>query len=391
MNPLAQIRTATLLGLRALPQRLGPAIVMVIGVATAVAVMTSILAMGAGVRRFVDVTDQPERAVVLSASSPSEYAGAFTSAQVAMIESAPGIRLAPDGRRMVQPLAAAPLQLVRRSDGVPGYAFLRGTGRIGDAMNKASVHVIAGRTYQTGRRELVVGRGILSQYRGVEIGDAVLLHGAPWTVVGVYQDDQGGIDEFGIAGDVDMVRADLGSPTYQSIGVMLRSPEDFARFRDALMTNPQLNVQVQRLSQYYQNQTRQLRTLFDFVGYFVGGLMAVGAVCGALTTLYAAVNARAREIATLRAIGFGGAPVMVAVLIEAFALATLGALIGLVVTIVVFDGRSISATGTVFKATVTPQLAASGVALALSIGLVGGLFPAIRAARRPVAEALGAT
>src|SRR6185437_399560 len=137
MNPLRQALVATRLALSTLPGRLGPALVTVIGVATVVAVMTSILAIGAGVRRFVDVTDQPERAVVLSAYSPSEYAGAFTPADVAMIAEAPGIRRMPDGHAMVQPLAAAPVQLIRKDTGLPGYVFLRGTGRIGDAMNKA--------------------------------------------------------------------------------------------------------------------------------------------------------------------------------------------------------------------------------------------------------------
>ena len=248
----------------------------VIGVATAVAVMTSILAMGAGVRRFIDVTDQPDRAVILSAASPSEFAGAFTPADVAMIGSAPGVRRLPNGQPMVQPLAAAPVQLIRRADGVPGYAFLRGTGRVGDAMNKARCTSIAGRPYGIGLRELVVGREIHAPVpRRRSFGDHVLIHGAPWTVVGLYQ-DQGGIDEAGLAGDVETVRAAIGSPTYQSIGVMLQSASDFDRFRNAVMTNPQLNVQVERLSKYYHDQMGSLLTLFDFVGYFVGGVMAIG-------------------------------------------------------------------------------------------------------------------
>jgi putative ABC transport system permease protein len=291
---------------------------------------------------------------------------------------------------MVQPLAAAPVQLIRRSDGVPAYVFMRGTGRVGDAMNKATLRLIAGRTYRTGLRELVVGRGILSQYRGVDIGDQILIHGAPWTVVGVYA-DQGGIDEGGIAGDVDMLRADLGSPTYQSIGVMLRSPADFDRFRDALMSNPQLNVRVERLVQYYRGAMGSLLTLFDFVGYFVGGLMAVGAICGALTTLYAAVDARAREIATLRAIGFGGAAVVISVLIEALALTVAGAVVGLVIALLAFNGHIVSTGNVILTATVTPQLALIGAPTAVAIGLVVGLLPVSRAASLPVAEALRAT
>src|SRR5579872_4083895 len=275
MNPLTQVWTATKLALQALPQRIGPAAVTVVGVAVVVAVMVSILALGAGIHRAIDVTEQPDRAVILSAASPSEYAGAFTSAQLAIIETAPEIKKLPDGRPMVQGLAAEPVQLIRRADDVPTYAFLRGAGPVLLAMNKASLHLVTGHWARPGLRELVVGRGVATQYKGVDVGDQVMIHGAPWMVVGEYVDD-GGIDENALAGDVDMVRADLKSPTYQSVQVMLNSPTDFDRFRDALMSNPQLNVQVKRLTDYYRGQLGSLLTLFDFVGYFVGGVMAVG-------------------------------------------------------------------------------------------------------------------
>jgi putative ABC transport system permease protein len=389
MNLVGQVWTVTMLALAALPQRIGPAIVTVIGVATVVAVMVSILAIGSGVRSFIDVTDQPERAVVLSAASPSEFAGAFDAGQVAIIQNAPGVKRLPDGRAMVQPLSAVPVLLIRRTDGVPGYGFLRGAGPMIMAMSKASLHFVAGRMYRSGLRELVVGRGEQAIFRGLDIGDHVLIHGAPWTVVGVYT-DQGGIDETAMAGDVDMVRADIGSPTYQSVQVILRSPGDFGHFRDALMSNPQLNVQVKRLTDYYRGQMGPLLTLFDFVGYFVGGLMGIGAICGAVTTLYAAVDARAREIATLRAIGFSGTAVVASVMIEALALAITGALIGLAIALLAFNGHSISTGGVIFRSSVSAPVAAAGAITAVAIGLIGGLFPAVRAGRLPVAEALRA-
>lgn len=390
MNPFTQVWTTTKLALEALPQRLGPALVTVLGVAVVVAVMVSILAIGSGVRHFIDITDQPERAVVLSANSPSEFAGSFDAGQVAIIESAPGVRHLPNGRPMVQPQAAAPILLARKADGVPGYLFLRGTGPMIVQMGKGTVRTVAGRIYRTGLRELVVGRGAQEMFRGLDIGDQVMLHGAPWKVVGVYTTG-GGIDEDAASGDVDMVRADIHSPTYQSVAVMLNSGADFPRFRDALMSNPQLNVQVKRLTDYYRGQMGQLLTLFDFVGYFVGGLMAIGAICGAVTTLYAAVDARAREIATLRAIGFSGAAVVVSVMLEALVLAIPGALIGLAIAFLAFNGHTVTTGGVIFASTVTWQIALVGATTAIAIGLVGGLFPAVRAARRPVAEALRAT
>jgi putative ABC transport system permease protein len=389
MGSLGQVWTVTKLGLSTLPQRLGPALVTLVGMATVVAVMTAILAMGAGVRRFIDITDQPDRAMVLSGATPSEYAGAFTPAQVAMIAEAPGVRRIPDGRPMAQPLAAAPVQLIRKADGVPGYVFLRGGGQVYLAMQNKWLHLVAGRMYRSGLRELVVGQAIHDQYQGTDLGDHVMLHGAPWTVVGIYA-DRGAIDEGSLAGDVDMVRADLGSPTYQSVAVMLASPADFNEFRDALMTNPQLNVRVMRLSQYYHGQMSQLLTLFDFVGWFVGGVMAIGAACTALTTLYAAADARSREIATLRAIGFSGGAAAASVLAEGLALAIPAAAIGLAIVAFAFDGRNVATAGVLFRTTMTPALALTGVAMALAIGLVGGLFPALRAARRPLADALRA-
>ena len=390
MGALGQIWTVTRLAFATLPQRLGPALVTLVGMATVVAVMTAILAMGAGVRRFIDMTDQPTRAVVLSAASPSEYAGALTPAQVAMIAEAPGIRRMPDGRPMVQPLAAAPVQMIRRADGAPGYVFLRGNGPMGVAMSNTTTRLVAGRIWRSGLRELVVGQAITDQYRGADVGDTVMLHGQPWTIVGRYA-DQGAIDENSLTGDVDMVRAAMGAPAYQSVGVMLASPKDFGRFRDALMSNPQLNVKVLPLSRYYYGQMSQLLTLFDIVGYFVGGVMAVGAIATALTTLYAAAEARSREIATLRAIGFSGGAAAVSVLMEGLALAIPAAAIGLAVAMLAFNSKQISTAGVLFRATVTPQLCLTGAAVAIAIGLVGGLFPALRAATRPVTDALRAT
>jgi putative ABC transport system permease protein len=389
MNELVQVWTATKLAFQALPQRRGAALVTVIGVATVVAVMVSILALGSGIRRFIDVTDQPERAVILSAASPSEFAGRFDAGQIAMIGNAPGVRRLPNGRPMVQPLSAVPVLLVRKADGVPGYGFLRGAGPLLLSMSKSSLHIVSGRMYRTGLRELVVGRGERAIFRGLDLGDKVMIHGAPWTVVGIYE-DQGGIDETAMAGDVDMVRSDIGSPTYQSVQVLLRSPADFGRFRDALMSNPQLNVQVKRLTDYYRGQMGTLMTLFDFVGYFVGGLMAIGAICGAVTTLYAAVDARAREIATLRAIGFSGMAVVASVMLEALALAIAGALIGLAAAFLAFNGHSIVTGGVIFAATVSLPIALAGAVTAVAIGMIGGLLPATRAARMPVADALRA-
>jgi putative ABC transport system permease protein len=257
-------------------------------------------------------------------------------------------------------------------------------------MNKATLHLIAGRAFRAGMHELDVGKAAHDMFQGLDVGDQVDIHGSPWTVVGIYA-DEGGIDENSLAGDVETIKAAFSSTTYQSIGVQLASPADYPRFRDWVMSNPRFNAQVKRLGQYYADQTQQLRTLFDFVGIFVGGVMAVGAVCAALTTLYAAIEARSREIATLRAIGFGSGAVVASVMLESLALAVPGAALGLGIAVLAFNGHGIDTAGVAFQAKVTPELAGLGVAVALAIGLLGGLGPAVRVARLEVADALRAT
>jgi putative ABC transport system permease protein len=385
-----QVWAITAMNLGALPQRPGAAVVTVIGVASVVAVLISLLAVGAGVRRAVDVTDQPERAVVLSGSAPNEFMGAFTPAQVAQISQAPGIRRDAQGRPMVQPLAAILVEVSKKKDGSTDNLMLRGTGRMGDAMNHASMHLISGRIYRTGLHELVVGRQAQKAYRNLELGDEITLRGIPWKIVGVYA-DQGGWNENAVSGDVDTVLAAFGRTAYQSVGVMLKTPGDYGRFRDALTSNPQLSVTVKRLSQYYHDQSRGLTSLFDFVGYFVGSVMAVGAIFGAITTMYSLVDARVREIATLRALGFGGGAVTVSVMIESLLLALPGALIGVGLAWLLYHSHDLTTGGVTFALAVTPTLALTGVIWALAIGLVGGVAPAIRAARLPVAAALRAT
>jgi putative ABC transport system permease protein len=217
-----------------------------------------------------------------------------------------------------------------------------------------------------------------------------MLRGTQWTVVGTYGSG-GGIDENAIAADVDTVLSAFGRTSYQSVEVALNSPADFTKFKDALTTNPQLKVQVKRLGDYYYDQLKPLINLFNFVGFFVGGVMAIGAIFGALTTMYSVVDARVREIATLRALGFSGSAVVLSILIESLALAVPGALIGAALAALFFNDHSVTTSGISFSLVVTPALVGTGIVWALVIGLIGGFMPAIRAARAPVATALRAT
>ncbi|MEO8112883.1 MAG: ABC transporter permease [Phenylobacterium sp.] len=390
MSLFTEIWAVTAMNVRALPQRLGASLVTVVGVASAVAVMISLLAVGAGLMKTIAKNDQPDRAVVLSANAPAEYMGSFSRADVAAIAQAPGIKRDAEGKPLVQPLATVIVELTKKGDGATANTLFRGTGEQGAKMNKASLKIVEGRRFKAGVHELMAGRAANRQFKDLDVGDQVMLRGTAWKVVGIYE-DEGGIDENSIVADADTVLAAFERTSYQSVGVQLDSPASFGKFRDALTSNPQLSVEVKPLTKYYRDQVQGLTAVLNFVGYFVGTVMAVGAVFGALTTMYSAVDARAREIATLRAIGFGGTAVVTSVLTEALLLAVPGALLGVLAAGLVFNGHAVAMGGLSFPLAVTPGLVKLGILWALAIGVIGGLSPAIRAVRLPVATALRAT
>ncbi len=350
--------------------------------------MLSLLAIGTGVMNAGLKNDQPDR-VIVTAASGAAFMGSFSTSDVAIVSQAPGVAKTPDGKPMVQPNAVVVVELDKR-DGGSGNIGLDGTGELGRLMGPPSFHLLRGRWYQAGVHELIAGVAASRNYKNLDVGDTVVLRGVPWQVVGVFE-DRGGMDENTLIGDANTVLAAFNRTTYQSIGVRLTSPDAFRTFKDALTSNPQLQVKVQRVSDYFLDQIKPLLGLLSFVGYFVGGVMAVGVVFGALNTMYSAVDARKREIATLRALGFGGTAVVVSVMVESLVLAVPGALIGAGIAWLMFNNHDVAMGGLSFAMDVTPDLVVLGVIWAAVIGLIGGLTPAIRAARLPVATALRAT
>jgi putative ABC transport system permease protein len=329
-----------------------------------------------------------DRVVVLPSGAQSEYAGSLSREAAELITQAPGVRRTADGRPMVQPLALVVVEVTKKSDGEIENVALRGTGPMGREIDP-SVRLIAGRMFRPAVHELIVGKDANAQFRGLGVGDHIVFRGSEWTVVGVF-DAKGSIVENQLLADADTVMAAFDRTAYQSVEARLESPAAFTRFKDWLTSNPQLDVEPKLFSDYIQSQLKQLTVIIDFVGYFVGGVMAVGAVIGALNTMYSAVEGRTREIATLRAIGFGGAAVVTSVLVESLALAVPGALLGTAAAWLAFNGHAISTVGLTFPLAVTPPLVLTGIVFALAIGLVGGVAPALRAASLPVATALRA-
>ncbi len=388
MSLFKQIWAVTAMNVRALPQRAGTSAVTVIGVATVIAVMVSLLAIGVGLLQSINKNVRPDDAIVLTSGTAASYMGAISRTAAGIIADAPGVKKDAAGRPMVAPEALVIVEVTKKNGDSANIGF---AGASPEArLMEPSLHLIAGRRFLPAVRELIAGRSASAQYKNLAVGDHIVLRGTEWSVVGVFEDN-GGQTENALIGDDETVMSAFQRNSFQMVNVRLQSPAAFTRFKDALTSNPQLSVDVKRTADYTRDQLKPLTSILNFVGYFIGGVMAVGAVFGAVNTMYSAVDARAREIATLRAIGFGGTAVVISVMVESLLLAIPGALIGVAIAWLLFNGRAVSSLGLTFPLAVTPGLLELAVVWALVIGLIGGLAPSIRAANLPVATALRAT
>jgi putative ABC transport system permease protein len=390
---IKQIVAVTVMNLRSLPQRIGTAWVIVIGIAVTVAVMVSVLAMAEGFTKTVKGTARADRAIVLRAGSEAELASTISRENTQTIMDAPGVRKDTAGRPVASAEAVVIVALPQKKDGVDANVTLRGIG-VRAMTLRPEVHLIAGRMFRPAVREIIVGKSAVAQFNGLELGSRIAFRDSEWTVVGIFESG-GDAHESELQGDVETVLSAYRRNLFQSVSVMLASREAFDRFKGALTTDPTLKVSVQRETEYYAAQSRNLSKLLNLLAYFVGGIMALGACFGAVNTMYTAVSTRTREIATLRAIGFSGVPIVVSVLAESLLLALLGSALGSAAAWVFFDGNTVNTlsanfTQVVFHLTVTASLFVSGVFVACSVGMLGGLLPAVRAARLPIATALRA-
>lgn len=383
-------REATRIGIASLPQRWGASSVIVIGIAGVVGVLVAMLAMGAGFQKTLNQTGRDDAAIVLRGGSQAETNSTISRDQVPLIANLDGIARDRDGQPLVSPELSQVVSLPTRADGTDANAQMRGVGEAGWAV-RPQVELVEGRRFETGKRELVVGQGAASQYVGLDVGNTIELANQDWTVVGVFA--SGDSHDSELWADAETVATTYQRGSYQSVTVRLTGADALATFRAGIAADPQLKLDVLSTKDYYSKQSEGLTKLIDVLGKVIGGIMAFGAVFGALNTMYAAVAGRAREIATMRAIGFRGLPVVVAVMLETMLLALLGGLLGGLVAWLVFNNYSVSTLGSnfsqvMFKFSVSPELLWNGLKWALGIGLVGGLFPSLRAARLPVTEAL---
>lgn len=394
MSVLRQVSAVVGMNVRNLPERSGASLVIVIGIGGVVAVLVSVLAMAVGFARTIAGAGSPHRALILSNGAIQEAMSSVSRDAVPNIVNAPGIAKDAEGRPIAAAEALAQVQVTPGGGGKPINVPLRGVGPIESEL-RPEIHLVEGRMFRPGLHELIAGRTLVRRY-GLGIGTHLEFQNGDWTIVGIFASSNESLIDSELLTDVQTLLAAYQRSWFQSVTVRLAGPGSLDRLKHALAADPTLHVTAFRESTFDAAQARGLNAVLKFIGYFIGGMMAAGALFGALNSLYAAVSSRSLEIATLRAIGFGAGSVVVSVLAEALLLAVAGGSIGAICAWAFFDGHvaSMEVSGleppVAFAMSVTPELIVLGIIWACVIGFIGGLFPAIRAARLPVARALNA-
>jgi putative ABC transport system permease protein len=392
MSWITQVATVIALNLRTIPARLSSSAVAIIGIAGVVVVFVSVLSIGAGFAAAMQGSGSPGRALVMRSGADTELTSGLEGPDVDIIKQAPGIR-----RRGPEPLASAELYVIldvpKKSTNAAANVPMRGIESTGTAVRE-EVSLVAGRMFQFGTNEVIVGRAANGQFVNMNVGDTIVSGQNRWQVVGIFEAD-GGVAETEIWADVRTLQGVYRrGNTFQSVLVQLDSIDAFDTFRDWLTSNPQINVAIRRENEYYAAQSVAMTRLIRTIGFGIAALMGIGAVFGAILTMYTAVATRAREIATLRALGFDTTSVLLSVLVESLGLGAIGGALGAAAAYLAFNGYQTSTmnfqtfTQVAFAFRVTPELLATGLLYALMMGLVGGLLPAIRASRLPIASAL---
>lgn len=392
LNWFSQIGALAWFNLSTIPDRRGPVAAAVFGIAGVVAVFVGTLSIAQGFRYATTASGSPQTAIVMRSGSDTEMVSMLMGEETRLIADAPGIARDPNG-----PLASAELfaiiGLPKRSTGTDANVPLRGVQPAAFRVRQG-VRIIAGRNFEPGRNEVIVGRAAAAEFAGLDLGARLNVGRSSWRVVGIFATD-GGLAESEVWTDARVFQAAYQrGNTFQSVLVRLQSVDAFDAFKAFLERDPRLSAKAMRQDEYYLEQSQLVSNLITGLGSIIAGLMAVGATFGALNTMYSAVAARSREIATLRALGFHGGPVVVSIVLESALLALAGGAVGGLGAYVAFDGFQAatmnwqSFSQVAFAFDVTPRLMLEGVACAAVIGLIGGLFPALRATRIPVVTAL---
>jgi putative ABC transport system permease protein len=378
--------------LRSVKARWTSAIVAVIGIAGTVGVFVAMLSLARGFRTTLVSSGSPDNAIVMRAGATSEMTGAVTIDTVKILQDEPGIARGTEGPLLTpEVVLVAPIPLI--STGTDANVQVRGVSKNVLEIRK-NIKIVEGRMFQPGLAEIIAGKNANVSYTGLVVGNTISLGSVRWKVVGIF-DAGGSAFDSEIWGDAHLIGPAYNRPDniFQSVTLRLASPDSLQQFKDAVTADPRLNVDVSREIEYYSKQSTRLTTLITVLGGIVAGIMAIGAVFGALNTMYSAVSERGREIATMRALGFGGPSVVTSFVIEALLISFIGGLIGCL-AVLPLNGLTTGAMNLqtfshmAFAFKITPELLVKGVVFALFMGVLGGLFPAIRAASLPISSAL---
>ena len=395
INWISQIASVTWFGLRTIPQRKGASIAACFGIAGVVIVFVGVLSIAAGFRNAVTSTGRSDIAVVLRDGAANEMSSGLSRDDTRIVKDAPGVEQK-NGAALASAELFVIINLPKRSTGTDANVPFRGV-EAAAAELRGNVKIERGRMFERGRNEVIAGVNAAREFSGLDVGQTIKLGKTEWNVVGIFTAG-GGVGESELWTDATVLQgAYQRGDSYQSVYAKLVSPERFTAFKDALTSNPQVKVRVVQQDKFYADQSEITTQFISVLGTTIALMMALGALFGALNTMYNAVASRGREIATLRALGFGAAPVVCSVLIESLALALTGGMIGGLAAYLAFDGYGAATMNfqtwsqIAFAFAVTPQLLLTAILLAAAIGLLGGLFPAIRAARLPIAAALRET
>jgi putative ABC transport system permease protein len=396
MRGLTQVFVVTSLSLRSIPQRLGNSLVIVVGIAGVVAVLLAVLTMYVNFRHTISADGSPARAIVLAKSATTEYESDLSVENIAAVTDAAGIKHDARNRPLVSAEVITPAPVARKRDNSDVNVTLRGVGEQYFAI-RPELKLVTGRMLHPGTQELLVGEAAQNQFAGLEIGNQLRLPGGDWTVVGVFAGGNGSRESEVIA-DARTVMSAYKLSTVNTITVVLDSTAALPTLGAALAAQPSLSVEVHSEPEYLATTDSATNRMLRLVAYAIGSIMAVGAFFSALNSMHSAVVQRTIEIATLRAIGFSAGAVAASILIEALLLALAGAAVGVAIAYAAFNGTVISTLGgadfdsqIVYALVITPPLVAISVVLACAVGLIGGVFPALRAARANVADALHET
>src|SRR3954447_26429056 len=377
--------------LRSMIVRKGTAAMTAMGIAMVVAVFIMTMAIAQGFRGALVASGSNENAILLRKGATSETVSAVLKPQLPLIEAMPQVARGPDNRPLASPELVVIISLPRTSDGNPANVPVRGVGPKAFEI-RSTLQLVEGRRFTPGTREINVGRQAVNRFRGLALGSDVKFGNATWRVAGIFTANDASF-ESEVWGDVDLMTPAFQRNEYQSTTVKLVEPSAFESFRNAINADPRLDLKAYPERDYYEGQSETTGTLMRIFATFVTSILSIGAVFGAMNTMYAAVAYRTREIGTLRALGFSRVRIVAAFLAESMALALIGGVIGCILALPV-HGLSTGAMNMAsfselaFKFRITPALLGAGLLFSALMGAVGGLLPALRAARIPVARAL---